>query len=279
MKRKSFMELELRDAFMFATVMMDPEICRLMLERILGFSIREVTVDTEHAFTVNPDYRGVRLDARADDADGTAFTIEMQVSDQHNLPKRSRCYQSQMDVESLKPGAEFEELPESYVIFICLFDPFGRGRYRYTYREECAEDGELLGDGTCKIFLNTKGRNPEEVPKALVDFLHYVEDASVPEVSGDDFLRYLRQKIMQIKKDRKMEGRYMTFGELLDDERREGRAEGRIEGQNMFLALIRAMTADGRTAEISRLAEDVTFRDEMFAQYHVTDGTCGFRNA
>ncbi len=268
---------------MFATVMADPEICRLTLERILGFPIREVTVDTEHAFTVNPDYRGVRLDARADDADGTAFTIEMQVSDQRNLPKRSRCYQSQMDVESLKPGAEFEELPESYVIFICLFDPFERGRYRYTYREECAEDGELLGDGTCKIFLNTKGRNPEEVPKELVDFLHYVEDANVPEVSGDDFLRYLREKIIQIKKDRKMEGRYMTFGELLDDERREGRIEGRaeghIEGQKYVFALINAMTADGRGTEVSRLAEDEDFREEMFARYHISDEVCEAQNA
>ncbi|MCD8221713.1 MAG: Rpn family recombination-promoting nuclease/putative transposase [Clostridiales bacterium] len=270
---------------------MDAEICRLTLERILGFPIREVTVDTEHAFTVNPDYRGVRLDARADDADGTAFTIEMQVSDQHNLPKRSRCYQGQIDVESLKPGAEFNELPESYVIFICLFDPFGRGRYRYTYREECVEDGEPLGDGTCKIFLNTKGKNPEEVPKELVDFLHYVEDADIPEVSGDDFLRNLRQKIIQIKKDRRMEGRYMTFGELLDKERREGRAEGRaegrieghaegrIDGQNCVFALINAMAADGQGAEVPRLAEDETFREEMFARYHITDDIRGVQNA
>ncbi|MCD8221359.1 MAG: Rpn family recombination-promoting nuclease/putative transposase [Clostridiales bacterium] len=278
---------------------MDAEICRLTLERILGFPIREVTVDTEHAFTVNPDYRGVRLDARADDADGTAFTIEMQVSDEHNLPKRSRCYQGQMDVESLRPGAEFDELPESYVIFICLFDPFGRGRYRYTYREECVEDGEPLGDGTCKIFLNTKGKNPEEVPKELVDFLHYVEDADIPEVSGDDFLRNLRQKIMQIKKDRRMEGRYMTFGELLDEERREGRAEGRaegrvegraegrieghaegrIDGQNYVFALINAMAADGRGAEVPRLAEDETFREEMFARYHITDDIREVQNA
>ncbi|MCD8222100.1 MAG: Rpn family recombination-promoting nuclease/putative transposase [Clostridiales bacterium] len=258
---------------MFATVMMDPEICRLTLERILGFPIREVRVDTEHAFTVNPDYRGVRLDARADDDVGTVYTVEMQVSDERNLPKRSRCYQSQIDVESLMPRAKFSDLPESYVIFICLFDPFGRGRYCYTYRETCAEDGELLGDGTCKIFLNVKGENPEEVPGELVDFLHYVEKAELPQGLDDDFLRRLREKIGQIKHDRKMEGQYMTFGELLDEERKEGHAEGRAEERNLFLTLINAMTADGRAADISRLAKDVGFMEEMFTHYHIIGET------
>ncbi|MCD8222886.1 MAG: hypothetical protein LUD07_12040 [Clostridiales bacterium] len=63
----------------------------------------------------------------------------------------------------------------------------------------------------------------------------------------------------------------MTFGELLDEERIEGRSEGRMEGQNMLLALIGAMTADGRDTEISRLAMDRAFREEMFARYHITD--------
>ncbi|MCC8060843.1 MAG: Rpn family recombination-promoting nuclease/putative transposase [Clostridiales bacterium] len=278
MKRKPFMELELRDAFMFAAVMMDCEICRLTLERILGFPIREVRVDTEHAFTMNPDYRGVRLDAKADDATGTVYTIEMQVSNKHNLPKRSRCYQSQIDVESLVPGAEFTDLPESYVIFICMFDPFGRERYCYTYREKCLEDGELLGDGTCKIFLNVKGKNPEGVPRELVDFLHYVEKAELPERPDDDFLRHLHEKISQIKHDRRMEGRYMTFGELLDEERKEGHAEGLAEGQNRLLTLINAMTADDRTAEIPRLAEDERFMEEMLARYHITGFTCEASN-
>lgn len=62
-----------------------------------------------------------------------------------------------MDVAALKPGEPFDNLPDSFVIFICTFDPFGRGRYCYTYREICDEDGAPLNDGTVKIFLSTKG--------------------------------------------------------------------------------------------------------------------------
>lgn len=164
-----------------------------------------------------------------------------------------------------------------------MFDPFGRGRYCYTYREKCLEDGDLPGDGTCKIFLNVKGKNPEEVPRELVDFLHYVEKAELPESPDDGFLRHLHERISQIKHDRRMEGRYMTFGELLDEERREGRieghAEGLAEGQSRLLTLINAMTADDRTAEIPRLAEDEGFVEEMLAQYHIIGDACEASNA
>lgn len=37
------------------------------------------------------------MDVYADDEAGTAFDVEMQTTDKGNLPRRSRCYQSQMD--------------------------------------------------------------------------------------------------------------------------------------------------------------------------------------
>ena len=284
-KRKLFKELEFKDAFMFAAVLEDTELCRLMLERILGFRIREVVVHTEYAIVFNPDYRGVRLDVYADDEAGTVYNVEMQTTDQGNLPQRSRLYQGQMDVALLEPGEEFTQLPNSYVIFICTFDPFGRGRYRYTCQSFCREDGELLADGTCRIFLNTQGKNAEEVPRELVDFLAYVEFASLPATGSDDFLQRLQTRIEHLKHSRRMEERYMLFGEMLSKERREGREEGRIEGreegraegrnegrsegQTDILSLITAMTKDGRASEVSRLSEDPAFLDEMMEAYHI----------
>lgn len=40
------------------------------------------------------------------------------------LSKRARYYHSQMDMELLRPGNDYAELPDTYVIFICDFDPF-----------------------------------------------------------------------------------------------------------------------------------------------------------
>ncbi|MFR4784623.1 MAG: PD-(D/E)XK nuclease family transposase [Pilosibacter sp.] len=100
-----------------------------------------------------------------------SIVMEMQTTDNKNLPKRSRYYQGQMDRAALKTGEDFARLPQSIVIFICTFDPFGRERYRYTFVETCREDGELLEDGTCKIFLNTKGKIETGIGRELVRFL------------------------------------------------------------------------------------------------------------
>lgn len=266
-RKKAFQELELKDAFMFTAVMEVPEICRQVLMRILGIPISKVQVHTESMILANPEYRGIRLDVYADDEDKTVYDVEMQTTDRGNLPRRSRCYQGQMDVASLEPGEDFSRLPGSYVIFICTFDPFGRGRYRYTYEERCIEDGEPLFDGTCKIFLNTRGEREEDVPKELVHFLHFAEHSNWnPDFEQDTLLERLEKRISGIKRNRRMEERYMLFGEMLDDERKEGREEGRSQ----LLSLIAAMSADGKSEEISRLSEEPEYLKEMLERYQVS---------
>ena len=130
--KKAFGELQFKDSFMFAAAMEDEEICRGVLERVLGIPIKKVRIQTEATLLVNPDYRGVRLDVYADNEEGSVYDVEMQTTDKHNLPKRSRLYQGQMDMALLEPGDDFNRLPRSFVIFICTYDPFGYGRYRYT---------------------------------------------------------------------------------------------------------------------------------------------------
>lgn len=46
--------------------------------------------------------------------------------------------------------------------------------YRYTYETVCRENGVPLNQGQKTVFLSTKGRNEDDVPKELVDFLKYV---------------------------------------------------------------------------------------------------------
>lgn len=94
-----------------------------------------------------------------------SYDVEAQNECNGNIAKRSRYYQAEMDVSSLKPGDDFSDLKPGYVIFICTFDPFDEGLYRYTFEECCLETGKPLGDETRKIFLNTKGTNDVEVPK------------------------------------------------------------------------------------------------------------------
>ncbi len=47
---------------------------------------------------------------------------------------------------------------------LCDFDPFGKGKYRYTFWTACEETEKAsLKDGRCIMFLNTRGENAEEV--------------------------------------------------------------------------------------------------------------------
>lgn len=247
---------------MFAATMEDREICRNILERAIGIPIREVRIRSEAALLVNSDYRGVRLDVYAADENGSVFDVEMQTTDKHNLPKRSRAYQGQMDMVALKPGEDFNQLPTSFIIFICTYDPFGQKRYRYTFTPRCHETGEALDDGTCRIFLNTKGEHDAEVPAELVTFLKYIEDSSyVTENSSDSLIQKIDAKIMEIKRDRGMEVQYMLFSEMLHDEEQKG--------QDRVLRLMNLMEADGNADKIPKLWKDSDFLREMYSKYHI----------
>ena len=146
------------------------------------------------------------------------------------LGKRSRYYQSQMDMELLLSGEDYSELPDTYVIFICDFDPFEEGKYRYTFKMNCKESGKTnLEDGRTIVFLNTHGKNESEVPKELVTFLKYVKAdlAGSEEAFDDSYVEQLQNFIRKIKGSREMEERFMIFEEMLKEEREEGREEGR----------------------------------------------------
>ena len=214
---------------MFAAVMEDTENCRGLLEMVLDFPVARIELSTEKSIIHHPQYHGVRLDVYAKGDDNTRYNVEMQVLYNSNLPKRSRYYHSQIDMDIISTGTDYKELPDTYVIFICDFDPFGFGKYKYTFDMICTETGETLDDGARTIFLSTKGTNGLEVSEGLRKFLEFVkaDPADSTKDFGDDYVRSLQKSVSRIKSDREMGERYMLLKELLSDERAEGIARGR----------------------------------------------------
>ena len=225
--------LTIKNNFMFAAVMSDEENCKGFLERALSIKVEHVEISTEKNIVYHPEYKGVRLDVYAKDENNTRYNIEMQVLKQPALGRRSRYYQSQMDMELLAKGCEYAELPDSYVIFLCDFDPFGEGKYRYTFRTICEEaEKASLKDGRCIVFLNTCGRNEENIPQELLSFLKFVH-ADLKESQKDfqdDYVRQVQKPVTDIKASREMEERFMLLEELLKDEHRQGVQEGIQKG-------------------------------------------------
>ena len=227
--KKKFQELTIRDNFMFAAVMMQDDNCKHFLEMLLGIEIREVKLSYEKCIIYNPEYKGVRLDVYAADEKNTRYDIEMQIAPQH-LGKRARYYHSQMDMELLESGHDYEELPEAYVIFVCDFDPFGREKYCYTFENRCLQDLPLaMGDNSRSIFLSTKGKDSECIPKELLAFLDFVRnDNEKNDTETDDaYVKDLQRSIHRVKNNRKLERSFMS----LDDFRKLGIKEGKLQAR------------------------------------------------
>ena len=232
-KRKTLQDLTIKDNFLFGAVMQVEENCRGFLELVLGFPIAHVVVSKEKSMVYHPEYKGVRLDIYAEDENHTHYNVEMQMRKKRALGKRSRYYHSQMVMEALESGEDYETIPDSFVIFVCDFDPFDKELYCYTFGSECEEDKEVeLDDGCHTIFLSTRGNNDGDVSPELVRFLRFVTaDLEESERDFEDGLvRRFQETIREIKADREMGGRYMIFEEMLREEKQEGRLEGRLEG-------------------------------------------------
>lgn len=201
--RDKFQELNLSNAFLFAAVMNDAEVCRLVLEILTGEPVEAVGL--------------------------------------------------------------------SYVIFLCTFDPFDEGLYRYRFENTCTETGNSLGDGTKKIFLNTRGRTKKDVSEELLHFLAYVENTTdeCAALYNDRKLDRIHRKVKELKASREWRARYMKFEELLSKEREDGVNEGKLAGEKRMLALVRAMLQDNRSDEIPLLETDEKLREELFREYHI----------
>ena len=225
-------EIGLSNDFIFGKVMSDPELCKELLERILpGIEIDHIEYpELQKPIKEDIDARSVRLDVYVKDGKNTVYDIEIQKVNTRELPKRSRYYQGMMDLQLIDSGQPYKKLNQSYVIFICLEDVFGKNRHIYTFENICREDpGIKLRDGAIKIFLNAKG-NLNDVSSELRAFLDYLGGKK----SEDEYVQKLERVVKEAKRNRKWRHEYMTLL-MRDQENQEigeerGRREGRLEG-------------------------------------------------
>ena len=90
----------------------------------------------------------------------------------------------------------YDELPNSFIIFICTWDCIGFCKSVYVFKNTLEGKPEYqLDDGTRRIILNTKGSR-EGLDKYLVDFLDYIKSGTV---SGD-WVKDIDEKIKMLKK-------------------------------------------------------------------------------
>ncbi len=224
-RKRTLQELNLSDDFLFSKVFSDAEVCRQVLEKILKVKIKKIKfVESQKSIDLVMDSKAIRLDVYVQDEKETIYNIEMQRGKHKNLAKRSRYYQGSVDLDFIQKGSDYLELCKSFIIFICTFDPFDKGRHIYSFENCCMEDQSLkLNDETTKIFLNTRGVM-DDVDEEMKELLSYVENSTDTYVAKtkSELVHHLHDRVNQIKQDKRLEVEYVTLLEIKERELQKG---------------------------------------------------------
>ena len=221
--------LTFADDFIFCRVLeKNLDVTKEILELLLDIQIDRVELSSAQK-DCKTDYlrKGVRFDVYVKDGSGRCFDIEIQTSHLTDLAKRARYYQGVMDVDNLMAGENYKNLKDSYVIFLCIGDPFGLGLPVYTIRNRIDEaSSEVIDDGRLSVFYNAKLYAKMKSQK-LQAFFNYLSRQK----SDSDLTDRLAELVDSLKISPTERKDYMTLSEMIQENREEGFKEGRAEGK------------------------------------------------
>ena len=139
--------------------------------------------------------RSVTLDILAVDTDNIVYNIEIQRSDKGAAVKRARYNSSLIDSNVTEPGEQYENLCESYIIFITENDIMKEGLPIYHVDRTVIETGKLFGDEAHIIYVNSQIHDESALGKLMYDF--YCTDA------GKMNYEILADRVRYFKEDEK----------------------------------------------------------------------------
>ena len=136
---------------------------------LLGVPILKIEfLDLLKDFTDSYEYHGIRLDVYLKDETGTVFNVEIQAERRDDLPKRVRYYQSGIDRGELPKGADYANLSDSHIIFVCNFDYFHIGKAVGERVSFLKNTDVTYEDGSHVFFLNSRYTEPN-ASKPILD--------------------------------------------------------------------------------------------------------------
>lgn len=238
---KTYDELTITDDFLFCKVMSNPDLCQEMIEILLDIKIDHISfIEQQHSIAPEYTKHSIRLDVYVKDSD-RIFDIEMQTTDKYDLEQRTRYYQGLMDIDQLQHEMDYKKLKETYIIFICNFDPFYSNYSKYVVTQ-CLNNNKKLkyDDNTHKVFYNLNGKPDRSMDYdssiRLSQFLQYLRTKE----PTNDFTYKVEQAAQEAKYNTSWRKEYMTVNlwieEAKEQAQKEGREAGLAEGREVGLA-------------------------------------------
>ncbi len=212
----------LDDIFMTKCFEDDIPCVELVLRIILNKDDLQVTEAHTQDFLANLRNRSVRLDVLATDSTGKKYNIEIQRADKGAGEKRARYHSSLLDSKIMQKGSDFDDLPETYIIFITENDVMKKGLPLYRIERCNLDTNEIFNDGAHIIYVNGAYRDDTPLGWLMHDFSCKKAD--------DMKYKTLADKVRFLKEDKKeVEIMSSVVDEILTRGQREGRKEGQRE--------------------------------------------------
>ena len=160
--------------------------------------------------------RSITLDIKAQDAQGRVVDIEIQRANKGAGVHRARFHSSIIDRSLLQKGSEFDDLVDTYVIFITENDIFKAKLPMYHIERTIAElNHQPFGDGNHIIYVNGKFRDTNHPIGRLMHDFNCTKAA-------DMFNDVLANEVKYFKET---EGGRSQMCELLEEMREEAAAK------------------------------------------------------
>lgn len=264
-REKAYEELTFADNYMFCKILStNKDLCKALIEMLLDIKVKDIGYPVyEKTIEGLGDSHGIRLDVYVDDDCGTIYDLEMQTTLSWDLGKRSRYYQDMIDMDLLEKGKKYKELNKTYIVFICLTDPFDRGLARYVFRNTCIQDSSLeLGDESDKVFINANGSR-DNISDELASFLDMLRGIAP---AKDSLAENIEKAVLTAKQYNRWKEEYKSMinwaDELADRVREEAKAEGLAEGRAEGLAEGRAEgKAEGKAENMINTVRRLLLKD------------------
>lgn len=256
--------------WMFNRVLRREDVCRRVLNAALGIGVEKIAyLNVEQVIEPTLSGHGVRMDVYVRDGN-RVYDVEMQVARDEDLGRRMRYYQAALDTSELEAGYAYDSLPDSYVVFLCCFDAYGKGDPIYRIERRCNTHPNVeAGDGSPWVVLNAATWERAE-SEPLQDLLRYV---FTEDVKGE-LSREIDAFVSEYNQDREWVNRVLTFEQ--DTEHRcrmakkqgfeQGIEQGIKQGEKRFGTLAERLVELGRADEISAAAHDGQVRKRLLQE-------------
>lgn len=246
------------------------ECSQILLQVILNNATLKVETTKTQYFLDSIEGHSVRLDIYAVDSEGKHYDVEIQRVNKDASAKRARYHSAMLDSYALPKGKKYNDLVDTYVIFITEKDVWGEGLPRYSVERCFMHSGNQIHDGAHILYINGEIQDDTALGCLMSDMFC--------ESPKDMHYKELAERVSYLKDEKGGIYTMCEFSEALINQGREqgleiglkkGLEEGREQGvtrvaQNMLrkntpIELVVELT--GLTvSQVEKLAEEMAIQ-------------------